>query len=42
VRLAQTRPANLTVKFYHPDTKIELVLPVFPATAPEILIPRSR
>jgi hypothetical protein len=31
-----------SIRFFHPDTKIELVLPAFPVTAPEILVPRPR
>ena len=40
-RLAQRPPENLTVKLFHPDTKMELKLPYFPITAPDILIPSA-
>jgi len=42
LRFAQRPPAGVRVRVYHPDTKIELAMPVFPGSAPEILIPRSR
>jgi type VI secretion system protein ImpL len=42
LRFAQNPPAGMKIRVYHPDTKIELGLPVFPATAPEILVLRSR
>jgi type VI secretion system protein ImpL len=38
-----TRDSTATIRFFHPDTKIELALPsTFPSVAPEILIPRPR
>jgi hypothetical protein len=36
------RDSTATIRFFHPDTKLELALPVFPVTAPEILVPRTR
>jgi hypothetical protein len=36
LRLAQTKPSGIDVRFFDPDTKIELPLPAFPATAPEL------
>lgn len=42
LRFAQRPPTGMIVRAYHPDTKIELAVPVFPGSAPEILIPRSR
>ena len=42
LRFAQQPLAGMKVRVYHPDTKMELALPVFPGSAPEILIPRSR
>jgi hypothetical protein len=40
--LMSQRDTTLSVKFFHPETKIEKVLPVFPVIAPEIVLPRSR
>jgi hypothetical protein len=42
LRFAQKPPVGMTVRVFHPDTKLELTVPPFPAVAPEILIPRSR
>jgi type VI secretion system protein ImpL len=43
LRFAQHQPAGIKVRIYHPDTKLELMVPrVIPIKAPEILIPRSR
>lgn len=42
IRLLQAAPKGMTVRVYDPDTKLELSLPVFPAVAPEILVPRFR
>jgi type VI secretion system protein ImpL len=42
LRFAQSQPAGIKVRIYHPDTKLELTVPAFPITAPEILVPRSR
>jgi type VI secretion system protein ImpL len=42
VRFLRAAPAGMSVKAYHPETKLELQVPVFPAVAPEILVPRSR
>jgi type VI secretion system protein ImpL len=43
LRFAQNQPAGIKVRIYHPDTKLELIVPrIIPITAPEILIPRSR
>ena len=42
LRLSQRPPQGLAVKLYHPDTRIELRVPYFPITAPDILIPRPR
>ena len=39
LRLAQAAPAGVSVRFFDPDTKIELMLPVFPATAPDLAAP---
>ena len=40
LRAAQ-RPSGLSVRLYHPETKVETPLPAFPWSAPEIL-PRHR
>ena len=40
--LTTKRDTTGSIRFFHPETKIELVLPVFPVMAPEILVPRSR
>ena len=40
LRFAQRPPSGVTVRLYHADTKLPLVVPVFPTVAPEILIPR--
>lgn len=40
LRAAQ-RPSGLSVRLYHPETKVETPLPAFPWSAPEIL-PRRR
>lgn len=42
LRLAQRPPRSLVVRLYHPDTKLELKVPYFPITAPDIFIPRAR
>jgi type VI secretion system protein ImpL len=42
LRFAQRPPPNLTVTLFHPDTKMEVRVPYFPITAPDILIPRPR
>lgn len=39
LRMASEKPAGITVRFFDPDTKIELALPVFPATAPDLAAP---
>lgn len=39
VRLAQAKPMGVRVRFFDPDTKIEVMLPVFPATAPDLAAP---
>jgi type VI secretion system protein ImpL len=36
------RDSTATIRFFHPDTKLELMLPVFPVMAPEIVVPRGR
>jgi hypothetical protein len=42
LQLAQRAKADVTLRFYHPDTKIELPFPsVFPATAPELVVAGS-
>jgi hypothetical protein len=42
VRFLRAAPQGMTVRVYHPDTKLELSVPEFPVVAPEIFIPRSR
>jgi type VI secretion system protein ImpL len=43
LRYARTkRDSTATIRFFHPDTKLELMLPVFPVVAPEVLVPRTR
>ena len=42
LRFAQARPAGVAVRFFEPDTKLERVLPTFPATAPELVGPGIR
>jgi type VI secretion system protein ImpL len=42
VRFVRAAPQGMTVRVYHPDTKLELSVPEFPRVAPEILVPRSR
>jgi hypothetical protein len=35
--------SSSVIRYFHPQTKIELVVPpVFPAVAPEIIVPRPR
>jgi len=41
LRLAQ-RPGNVALSLFHPETRMELPLPFFPPTAPDILILRPR
>jgi len=36
LRLATRNDPDVRVRLYHPDTKIELMLPVFPSAAPDI------
>jgi hypothetical protein len=36
------KDSTASIRFFHPDTKLELVLPVFPVMAPEIVVPRGR
>ena len=36
------RDTTASIRFFHPETKIELVLPAFPVMAPEIQVPRTR
>jgi len=31
-----------SIRFFHPDTKIEVMLPVFPVFAPEIVVPKQK
>lgn len=41
LRLAQGTHQYVSLRFYHPDTKVELAFPAsFPVTAPEIALPR--
>lgn len=39
LRLAQSKPSGIQVRFFDPDTKVEIPLPVFPATAPDLSAP---
>lgn len=36
------RAAGLDVKLFHPETNMELALPVFPMTAPDVVVLRAR
>lgn len=36
------RPGGMDVKLFHPETNLQLTLPVFPVSAPEIVILRNR
>lgn len=42
LRFVQQKAVNVPIRFFHPETKIELALPTFPTTAPELLVPRPR
>lgn len=42
LRFAQQPRGLARVRFYHPDTKVGLVLPAFPTSAPELVVPRTR
>jgi type VI secretion system protein ImpL len=42
LRFVQQRAADVPIRFFHPETKTELKLPVFPTIAPEIIAPRPR
>jgi type VI secretion system protein ImpL len=42
LRFVQQKEVDVPIRFFHPETKTELVVPAFPTVAPEILIPRPR
>lgn len=42
LRFVQQQGREVPIRFFHPETKTELILPKFPTIAPEILIPRTR
>ena len=36
------RDSTVSIKFFHPETKIERMLPLFPSAAPDIVPPKAR
>jgi type VI secretion system protein ImpL len=40
LRFVRQKAADVPIRFYHPQTKIELVMPEFPTSAPDIILPR--